>query len=534
MARPRLNNMQDEAEQLFSLSETALEKNQMATAIDACRTLNTQFPSHFAGWLLAGRIHLKLQKPEAGLISTARASIIKPNQPEILMQRAQCLSLLNRNDEALEILEYLAEGDFPTAQLHADVAMMLSAKQLHQSAIVHYQKAIRLNNKIAGLHYNLAAAYRFIGDLTECERALECAIQLDPLDSEAQMMRSSLRLQTPEKNHIDDLLDAYSRVEEDDKIKSGLCYAIAKEQDDLNNVGASFTYLSEGASIRRRRMIYDVERDEQIMQRIAETFQPRRQRPAPVNKEGPKPLFIVGLPRTGSTMLERMLDNHSDVRSMGELDTLGAALTKHSIAETNESPPRAEDLVELASSVDLKALAQTYMSDSIPQHFSESFFIDKLPLNFLYLGLIHQSMPDAKIIHITRHPVASCFAIYRQWFRDIYPFSYDLIDLARYFVAYKKLTDFWHSQMPEAIHTVEYERLVEQPEVELKKVLAFCGLPWEQNVLAFHENTSPSTTASAVQVRRPIHSKSKERWRRYASHLTSLIEALEKEGIDVA
>lgn len=281
-------------------------------------------------------------------------------------------------------------------------------------------------------------------------------------------------------------------------------------------------------------MIYDVERDEQIMQRIAETFQPRRHRSAPVNKEAPKPIFIVGLPRTGSTMLERMLDSHSDVRSMGELDTLGAALTKHSITQTNVSPPAAEDLVELASSVDLKALAQTYMSDSIPQNFTESFFIDKLPLNFLYLGLIHQSMPDAKIIHIKRHPVASCFAIYRQWFRDIYPFSYDLIDLARYFVAYKKLTDFWQSHMPDAIHTVEYERLVEQPEGELRKVLAFCGLPWEQNVLAFHENTSPSTTASAVQVRQPIHSKSKERWRRYASHLTPLIEALEMEGIDVA
>lgn len=534
MASGTPERTQDEAELLHAASQAAFDNNDMATAINSCRELNRRFPDYFDGWQMAGRIHLRLRKPEAGLISTARALAIRPKHPDVLIQRAECLALLNRSDELKELLVGLAEYDFSTAQEHADLAMMLAAERLHQQAIIHYQKAIYLNDTTPSLHYNLAAAYRFIGEVALCEQSLERALQLDPFDSEAQMMRSSLRKQTPEQNHIDELLATYKKDDVNDKVKSGLCFALAKEEDDLDNFDESFAYLAEGCDIRRRQMSYDVKRDEELMQKIAAGFHPREIKATPKATNQPKPIFIVGLPRTGSTMLERMLDNHSAVHSMGELDTFAAALTQQMIDATQATSASAEDLIEFAASVDLAALANTYLTGSAPKHFSGEYFIDKLPLNFLYLGLIHQSMPKAKIIHIRRHPVASCFAMYRQWFRDIYPFSYDLSDLARYFIAYDNLMQFWENQLPGAIHTIQYENIVAKPELEIRRVLSFCELPWEDKVLAFQDNLSPSTTASALQIRQPIHNKSAERWRYFSHHLEPLLQALESGGIDVS
>lgn len=534
MAKGTPERIEEEAGLLHSRSQSAFENNDMATAINSCRELNRRFPDFFDGWKMAGRIHLRLRKPEAGLISTARALAIRPEHPNVLMQRAECLALLNRSDELKELLVDLANCDFSTAQEHADLAMMLAAERLHHQAIIHYQKAIYLNDETPSLHYNLAAAYRFIGEVALCEQSLEHALRLNPFDGEAQMMRSSLRKQTPEQNHVDELLATYKKDEVNDKVKSGLCFALAKEEDDLDNFDASFAYLAEGCDIRRRQMSYDVKRDEELMQKIADGFHSRKTKITPKVKKQPKPIFIVGLPRSGSTMLERMLDNHSAVQSMGELDTFAAALTQQMIDATQATSASAEDLIEFAATVDLAALANTYLTDSAPQHFSGEYFIDKLPLNFLYLGLIHQAMPEAKIIHIRRHPVASCFAMYRQWFRDIYPFSYDLSDLGRYFIAYDNLMQFWEHQLPGAIHTVQYENIVAKPELEMKRVLSFCELPWEGKVIAFQDNLSPSTTASALQIRQPIHNKSAERWRYFSHHLKPLLQALESGGIDVS
>jgi hypothetical protein len=193
----------------------------------------------------------------------------------------------------------------------------------------------------------------------------------------------------------------------------------------------------------------------------------------------------------------------------------------------------AKEMVSLSKNIDLNILEENYLSKSAPKNFNGKYFIDKFPLNFLYIGLIHRALPNAKIISLSRHPLASCLAMYQQQFRDIYPFSYDLEDLGRYYLAYYRLMSHWQSTIPKIIHSVSYENLVEDTENETKRVLEFCGLDWEPECLRFYENKTPSTTASATQIRQPIYSRSLNRWRKYSDYLGVLSKTLTEAGIDV-
>jgi hypothetical protein len=159
-------------------------------------------------------------------------------------------------------------------------------------------------------------------------------------------------------------------------------------------------------------------------------------------------------------------------------------------------------------------------------------FIDKLPFNFLYAGLIHLALPRARIISLRRHPVDTCYAVFKQFFKDAYPFSYDLDELAQYYIAYDQLMQHWHAVLPGVIHTVRYESLVEDLETEARRLLDHCALPFEEACLRFHENRAASTTASATQVRQPIYRSSVARWRCYADELEPLRARLRAAGIE--
>lgn len=528
------STMQLNASQLYSLSKKALFQNEIKKAVDGCRILNTEFPEFFEGWCLAGCIHLRLKKPEAGLISTARALSLRPNEPNILIQRVECFSLLGRQKDVRKNLQILAAQKCDSAALHEKIAMMLSAEQMHSEAIKHFLSAIAYEPNSSILHYNLAAAYRFIGELDKCEDSLNTCLALNNLDSEAQGMRSSLRRQSIDSNHLDELLEAYSDPNINDQAKAGICYALAKEYDDLNDPENSFNYLKTGSDIRRGAMSYDVSSDEKIIEQIIRTFDKSYFLRDAISHESSEPIFIIGLPRTGTTLLERILDGHTNITSAGELDIFGLEVMALSSKKDYSKKISALDLVQLSRELDVNKLALSYLKKARPLNLETSHFIDKLPLNFLYAGLIHSAIPNAKIIHLSRHPIAACLAIYKQQFRDIYPFSYNLSDLGKYYVAYDRLMRHWQSVMPGVIHSIAYESLVLNTEQEVKRVLDFCNLKWEAECLKFYENKAPSTTASAIQVRQAVYKTSVDQWRKYTPYLRELSTILIKAGVDVS
>jgi hypothetical protein len=310
-----------------------------------------------------------------------------------------------------------------------------------------------------------------------------------------------------------------------------VCFALAKELEDLGEPERSFSYLKRGADKRRSLMRYDVQRDIDTMAAIEETFTAERLATPAAGSDNGEPIFVVGMPRTGTTLVERILGSHSQVYSAGELGNFATVLMRELRAKAGDPATPRDELVRLSASVDFAALGDAYVESTRPFTGNTPRFIDKLPLNFLYVGLIRVALPNARIVSVRRHPVDTCYAVYKQLFVDAYPFSYDLGELARHYAAYDRLMQHWGNVLPDVVYTLEYERLVDDFEPEVRRLLEHCGLGFEDACLRFHENKSASTTASTVQVRQPVYRSSVGKWRQYREQLAPLITKLEDEGI---
>ena len=240
---------------------------------------------------------------------------------------------------------------------------------------------------------------------------------------------------------------------------------------------------------------------------------------------------MLGLPRSGSTLVERILTSHSSIPSAGELPCFALALVSAVRRHTGRDRLPRQELVAQAAGVDFAALGRDYLQRARRELDTRGRFVDKMPLNYLYCGLIQRALPRAKIIHVTRHPMAACFAMYKALFKDAYPFSYDLNDLARYYIGYRRLMDHWYAAMPGAIHSVSYEALVADQLGESRRLLEFCGLEWQEACARPHDNRAASTTASAAQIRRPVYASSLTQWQHYEPQLAGLKARLSAAGI---
>lgn len=519
---------------LLKICIAALTAGEMREAIAACRELNTRYPGNLDGWLVAGDIHQHMSKPQAGLIAADRALALAPGHPAALLQKVDCLLATEQDQAAIALLDTLPEGPFAQADHHDRAGRILATLDRHEEARQHYQLALALEPDNPALWYNLATAQRFLGETAAAEASLNRSLGINPLDFEAQAMRSSLRKQRDDDNHVDELL----AVLEDPGLhrpgRVNIHYALAKELDDLGRYEEAFAQLKSGADARRRQMRYDVSADIDLIDTIIDTFDATYMAAEPSGCDSSEPIFILGMPRTGTTLVERILSSHSAIYAAGELDTFGRELMRQldSLADLGSLDQAGR--IRLSRSVDVAALGAAYIEGTRTLTGATPHFIDKLPFNFLYAGLIRRALPRAKIINLERHPMATGYAVYKQLFRDAYPFSYDLEDLGRYYVAYRKLMDHWDKVMPGGVYRVSYEAVVEDIEREARGLLSYCELPWEDSCLAFYENAQASTTASASQVRQPIYRGSLDHWQRYQASLESFARILEEAGIAVA
>jgi hypothetical protein len=236
------------------------------------------------------------------------------------------------------------------------------------------------------------------------------------------------------------------------------------------------------------------------------------------------PIFIVGLPRSGSTLIEQILASHSMVDGTHELSELTQAVKNIRKGAANQD--RYPDNIPDLSPDQLAAIGQGYIASTKKYRSDAPYFIDKNPNNFVFIGLLRLVLPNAKIINARRHPLDSCFGTYKQLFASGQPFSYDLTELGEYYVQYQRLLDHWHQQIPGFVLDVQYEQVVADLETQVRRILDFCGLPFEESCLRFHETERAVKTASSEQVRRPIYSSSVNLWRNYETHLDELIHIL--------
>jgi tetratricopeptide (TPR) repeat protein len=503
-------------------------------AIAACEQLNRQFPAFASGWHTASQLALKLSNAPMALTAIERAVSLEPDSTAWLLHKAQCLARLGKIDQVETLVGQLTSRKLETAYQHSALGMLLTQIGKRTQAVTHYKQAAELKPDEAKHRYNIACLQRSLGELEAAEANFDESIRLNPSDYESYKIRSELRKQTPEDNHVAALEKLLAEDIDEKHGKVHICFALAKELEDLEESERAFIYLKKGADTRRRHMQYDVKRDLDTIASIQNTYKAELFDGSIEGDTSCEPIFILGMPRTGTTLVERILASHSDVFAAGELNNFAMQMMSLVRAQSNDRNMARDDLVELTAKLDFKRLGAEYVSSTRPFTGHTLRFIDKLPLNYLYVGLIHLALPNSKIISLRRHPLDTCYAIYKQLFVDAYPFSYSLEELGQYYVAYHQLMEHWHTVLPGVVHTINYEELVGDIENKSRQLLDFCDLDWQPQCLKFYENKDASITASTVQVRRPVYQSSVGKWRNYEKQLQPLADILDHAGIRIS
>jgi hypothetical protein len=363
----------------------------------------------------------------------------------------------------------------------------------------------------------------------DAERLLDEVLGRQPLHSGALHLRSMLRTQTEQRNHVDDLKARLARAGASASVLAAGNYALAKEFEDLGRYEASFAALERGATAYRSLVKYDAESEVAALAAIRHVFSREVFESLGPGCGSSAPIFVIGMPRTGTTLVERMLSSHSEVDSVGELKDFPLLLAQMTADRRAELTGLNE--VELSLRIDFRTLGERYLEAARAIAPEAPFFVDKLPYNYIYCGYALAALPNAKLVHLTRDPLDTCYAVYKTLFFNAYSYSYDLRELGGYYIAYRRHMDHWHEVLPGRILDVAYEDLVRDPEREAKRIVEWCGLPWQDSVLEYHAQDRAAMTASAAQVRRAPHTESIGAWRRVEFGLQGLVDALGRAGV---
>ncbi len=506
-----------------------LSAGRVAEAWEACTALLSVAPDSDATQYLSSKTAMQAGNAARALAHADRGLVLA-DKAALHLQRAQCLLMLGERKAARVAVQSCVARAPDDASILVVAGAVLNNCEDVTGALKVFRQAQVLEPDNPSVLFNLATSLRFLGELEEAETLIDRVIVASPDNHQAVLFRSDLRTQTPSKNHVADLELRIAKGASDWKGQMNLCYALAKEAEDVGAFDQSFRALRQGSSIRRQHLQYNVEADVAVLQDIRNRYD-LAACSAGGGCRNTEPIFLVGMPRTGSTLVERILASHSAVTSAGELHDFSSELMKEIGRCLGGVSTDRKDIVAASLEMNFERLGENYVMaarQALDQ--PTAHFVDKLPFNFLYCGLIHRALPEARIIHVVRNPMDTCYAIYKTLFGQAYPFSYDLDELATYYIAYRKLMAHWAEVLPGRILEVAYEAVVSDTEHQAKRIVAHCNLPWEVRCLEFHTLRAASTTASTVQVRRPVYSSSVDKWRCYERQLASLKARLDDAG----
>ena len=510
-----------------------MKAGKLEQAAAVCDQLNQAFPDYGPGWNTSSRLAISLNEPVIALQAVQRALLLSPGKPEWLLQKMASLAVYGDLKAAGIIADEIAEHEFETAYHASTCAVTMNRLERYADAERHYLRAVELNPNNPNYRFNLATAQRFMGELDAATESLNRAIELNPLDCESQLLRSGFRTYTKSENNIDSLLSALQKIPQEHPGRVQLCYARAKELDDLQRYDESFERLQQGASERRSKLPYRPGQDLAAMQTIREQFSADVFASPVAGFINAEPIFVIGMPRAGTALVERVLNKHSVVRTVGEPQSFGIELVNQCEQIMGSTPKNAEQLMSAAKKIDFAALGEAYHNSAKPVSGAYAHFVDKLPINFMYAGLIHLALPKAKIILVERDPMDNCYTAFKTLFPGAYPYSYDLDELANYFVAYSRLMNHWQENMPDVILKVRYEDLVTNSKSTTEDLLEHCDLSFEEPCLNFYSDSEQATTASAVRLRHELRANAIGRWRNYSDQLQPVAEILRKGGVNV-
>lgn len=458
-------------------------------------------------------------------------AIAKDNAASALyMMKAQILLAMRQGVEAQQCAVKAAELKADDAGLLFHIALVFMHADNPKGGEPYFLRAEQLGAKNPHFLFELAKNRYYCGDMEAAADALERFLKLAPGHGEGLMLRSKLKTQNEASNNIIDLKAALAQnLSWQDEV--GAAYALAKENEDLGRHDDAFVAMKRGADTQRAHLQYNVADETRNMADIGRTFTRETYDNVAAGNSEAAPIFIVGMPRTGTTLAERILARNEDVTAGGEFNDFSNAMRSVINAHIAAHPGQGLSPLTAALEADYDRMGQLYIERVQGMIGEPKRFTDKLPFNFLYCGLIGKALPNARIVHLVRDPMDTCFAVYKTLFNQAYFFSYKLEEIADYYIAYRALMAHWHAVMPGQILDVSYEALVADPVAEGKRMAEHCGLLWSDDMAAVEKSESASTTASAAQVRERIYTSSVGNWRNFEKHLAPLKDKLAAAGL---
>ena len=454
-----------------------------------------------------------------------QAIALNPSNPEYFCNIGEVYRAGGRIDDSVTACRTALEllPDYPEA--HSNLAIALRLGEELAPAETHCRRALELKPDFPEALNNLGNILRELSRIDDARAVYKRCLAIKPDYAEGYRNLAGVKTFTPGDPDIAAMERILADPETSESNGTGLGFALGKAYDDIGSYDTAFAHLERANGLARKTVDFDKAHIEQVIARHAATFDQAMMASAEGHGcESDVPVFIVGMPRSGTTLVEQILASHPDVFGAGEMkDYSRIALgIPERIGSTLGYP-------ECMREVDVglwRVMGEEYLAGVRARAPGAARITDKMPSNFQFVGLIHMMLPNARIVHCMRDPLDTCLSCYRTQFVHGQEFTYDLDELGFYYRHYAQLMEHWRRVLPGKMLDLAYEDVVADVESSARRLIAFCGLDWDDACLDFHATERPIRTASAAQVRRPIYTSSMERWRRYERHLGPLIEAL--------
>lgn len=505
--------------------ERYIAAEQFTAARASLETLLLRAPDDLQACLLLSSVHLKLGDLRSAATQLLNGAARCPDDPGAIHRLAYCLHQVGETQALRDCLEHpaIARCDDPITLVALAHMEQLIGRHVRALALMDRAKALGLDDP--DFRYFRSLQLQFNGRMEAAESEFEACLRLGPTYGRAWLALARMRKQTPSQNHLNAIAAQLRRVQPGTEHHAALEFARFKELDDLGQTDGAWDALQSANAIMHARVPHDSVKERRCMDQLLGLCSAEFCRPASTDAgAGAQPIFILGLPRSGTTLLERVLGNHTEVATPGELQDFPKQLRWSANLPGRDILDEA--LLARAAAVDYGQLGRRYLKQTRWRAEGKRAYVDKLPPNFMLAGFIHRALPGARILHMRRDPMDVCYSNWKAMFGDSYTYSYNLATLAAHYGQYARLMQHWRTAMPGVILDIDYARLVADPEAVAMEVQAFCGLPYEAGCGDIGRNRQPVSTISSPQVRAAIHQRSLGEWRRYESELQPLHKAL--------
>jgi Tfp pilus assembly protein PilF len=509
----------------------ALSKGKLELAGECCQEVFKLSPDLVPGHFLVGLIGLASQNRMVAFSAFESVVSLDKDHAAAWAQLAKLYmsqGMVNRADNALQHTRRIKPDDPIVLDL---IGITLSRMGELGLAKAFFGRAHTIQPKNIAFKYNLANCLVFHGETESSELLFKEILKSQPDNSAAHWSLAS-SVKAKDEEHIKEMSihsGKNDKKEKNMRAQSYYQYAIGKEYEDLQQWDKAFESFSSGAAARRETVEFDEQSEIDMFEYLTENFTEEWFNQASPGHTDDSPIFVLGQPRSGTTLIERIITSHSQVKSAGELQQFGLAVRR--LSNFNEAKRFSAEMFAASKDLDFKKVAKIYLDTSKRMRGDSPRFVDKLPQNFLMIPLILKAFPNAKIIHLVRGPMDACFASYKQLFADAYLHSYDQHEMARHHLRYLKLMEVWRKRFPGQFLDISYEETATDIEPNARALIEYLQLPWEDECLDFHKQKTAVTTASSVQVREPAHTRSIGRWRKYEKQLQPMIETLKESGV---